>query len=289
MTAYGRASVRNKLGSFVIEIQSLNRKFLDIAIAIHPKELGYFEAEIREWVRPYFTRGHVAIKCNIVCEEYEPVIVAPNIALALQIKGAWEEIGNALGMEGDILSLLKDTPGIFTYEVNKEKEGDFRDVFKLAVESAIEEFMKMKNREGIVLQEDIRQRLEIVEEKIGVIEKKMPAAANKYREKLMGRLEELLPGRIENEERIVREIALFAEKIDITEEIVRFRSHIAHCRELMNGTNNLVGKPLEFVLQELGREINTVGSKSSDIEVAHLVIDIKSELERIREQIQNIE
>ena len=122
-----------------------------------------------------------------------------------------------------------------------------------------------------------------------VVEQKMPFATKKYRDKLIARLDELLPGHVENEECILREIALFAEKIDITEELTRFYCHLTHFEELIQSTALSVGKTLEFVLQELNREINTIGSKSSDLDIARAVIDIKSELERIREQIQNIE
>ena len=116
-----------------------------------------------------------------------------------------------------------------------------------------------------------------------------PFATKKYREKLVARLEELVPGHVENEERILREIALFAEKIDITEELTRFNCHLIHFEELIHSQALSVGKTLEFVLQELNREINTIGSKSSDLDIARAVIDVKSEIERIREQIQNIE
>src|SRR4029077_2018623 len=160
---------------------------------------------------------------------------------------------------------------------------------KQALDMALDGFLQMKCQEGAILQADISQRLTKMGESLKIVEHKMPFATKKYREKLVARLDEIVPGHIENEERILREIALFAEKIDITEEMTRFYCHLTHFQELIHSTVLSVGKTLEFVLQELNREVNTIGSKSSDLEIARAVIDIKSELERIREQIQNIE
>lgn len=290
MTAYGRASLNTKAGHFVIEIQSVNRKFLDIQVIL-PRELSQFDIELKKWLMPYLARGQVTIKVNVFFEGGVPFIVRPNLPLARQLKAAWIEIAKDLDLDQEEfrLSLLKETEGLLSYEENREEEENYRQILKQVLEVALEGFLNMKVQEGSVLQADSVQRLEHIRQGMRIVQQKTPFATKKYREKLVARLEELLPGQIENEERILREIALFAEKIDIAEEITRFLCHLSHFEELLASTTLSVGKTLEFVLQELNREINTIGSKSSDLEIAHAVIDIKSELERIREQIQNVE
>lgn len=290
MTAYGRASLNTPVGHFVVEIQSVNRKFLEVNVFL-PRELSQFDIELKKWLLPYLARGQVTIKVNVTFEGAVPFIVRPNLPLARQLKAAWDEIAKELKLDAEEfrLSLLETTEGLLTYEENLAEEENYRGFLKQALEEALKGFLQMKSQEGAILQSDISQRLETMRQSLQLIEKKMPFATRKYREKLVARLDEIVPGHVENEERILREIALFAEKIDITEEMTRFYCHLTHFEELIHSTALSVGKTLEFVLQELNREVNTIGSKSSDLEIARAVIDIKSELERIREQIQNIE
>jgi uncharacterized protein (TIGR00255 family) len=290
MTAYGRAVVNTPQGHFVIEIHSVNRKFLDVNVSI-PQELSQFEIELKKWVLPYLTRGQITIKVNAAFENTVPFVIQPNLPLARQLKEAWIKIGHELYLDGSQFSLhlLKDQEGLIRFEENHAQEDAYRQILKETLEEALKGFIEMKNQEGLLLQADLTARLEKIRHSMQLVEHKAPYATQRYREKLLSRLEEVLPGHVENEERVLREIALFAEKIDIAEEITRFYCHLTHFEELMQSTAHGLGKTLEFVLHELGREINTVGNKSSDLEVARAVIDIKSELERIREQIQNIE
>lgn len=290
MTAFGRASFNTDMGHFTVEIQSVNRKFLEINVQL-PRELSYFDVEIKKWLQPFITRGQVSVKVTASFDGKAPFVVVPNLALARQIKEAWVTIAKQLELDKrDIdLGLLSQSEDILRFEENRHEEEVYRQILKQVLDQAVAGFMRMKSQEGDVLQADMLSRSEKVRQAMTIIEERTPYATKKYREKLMGRLEELLPEHVENEERILREVALFAEKIDIAEEITRFFCHLTRFEELMQGADTSVGKTLEFILQELGREVNTIGSKSSDIEIARLVIDIKSELERIREQIQNIE
>lgn len=290
MTAYGRAILNTQVGHFVVEIQSVNRKFLEVNVFL-PRELSQFDIELKKWLLPYLARGQVTVKVNVTFEGAVPFLVRPNLPLARQLKNAWDEIARELKLDVEEfrLSLLEKTEGLLSYEENRNEEEEYRTFLKQTLEAALKGFLQMKIQEGAILQADIAQRLEKMRQALQVIEKKMPFATKKYREKLVARLDELVPGHVENEERILREIALFAEKIDIMEEMTRFYCHLTHFEELIQSTALSVGKTLEFVLQELNREINTIGNKSSDLEIARAVIDIKSELERIREQIQNIE
>lgn len=290
MTAYGRASINTKVGHFVVEIQSVNRKFLEVNVFL-PRELNQFDIELKKWLLPHLARGQITVKVNVAFEGAVPFVVRPNLPLARQLKAAWDEIAKELNLDIDEfrLSLLETTEGLLTYEENRAEEDNYREALKQALEVALKGFLQMKVQEGAVLQADIAQRLEKMRQFLKIIEHKMPFATKKYRDKLIARLDEIMPGHSENEERILREIALFAEKIDITEEMTRFYCHLTHFEELIHSQALAVGKTVEFVLQELNREINTIGSKSSDLDIARAVIDIKSELERIREQIQNIE
>jgi len=291
MTAYGRANLNTPIGHFIVEIQSVNRKFLEVSVLL-PRELSQFDIELKKWLLPHLARGQVSVKVSATFEGGVPFVVKPNLTLVRQLKAAWDDIGRELKIESAEkfhLSLLKGMEGLFTYQENRSEEENYRGLLKHALDMALQGFLQMKTHEGALLQADIVQRLETIRQSLEIIQHKSPFATKKYRERLVARLNELSPGHVENEERILREIALFAEKIDITEEITRLHYHLAHCEELVHSTLISVGKTLEFVLQELNREINTLGSKSSDLDISRAVIDIKSELERIREQIQNIE
>jgi len=290
MTAYGRGSVTTDVGHFIIELQSVNRKFLEVVVTL-PRELSQFEIELKKWLAPHLARGQVTVKVTAIFDGAVPFVVRPNLPLARQLKKAWHEVAKVLEVQGEHfqLSLLERAEGLFVYEENQGEEEHYRHILKQVLDVALNGFLQMKRQEGAVLQADIVERLAIIRQSLFVIRQKAPLAVKKYRDKLVARLQELLPGSVENEERILREIALFAEKVDIAEELTRFSCHLGHFEELLYSASPSVGKTLEFVLQELNREINTIGSKSSDLEVARAVIDIKSELERIREQIQNVE
>lgn len=290
MTAYGRASTQTPAGHFVLEIQSVNRKFLEINISL-PPELSQFDIEIKKWLSSHLARGQVSIKVSAFFEGIVPYIVRPNIPLAQQLKSAWSEIAQSLGKNEQEfpLSLLQSQEGLFSYEHNSAAEETYREILKKLLDEALKSFLLMKNQEGAVLLADIIQRLNKIRRLMELIQEKTPSATKKYREKLIARLDEILPGHVENEERVLREVALFAEKIDIMEEITRFFCHLQHFEELLQSNTLSIGKTLDFIRQELNREVNTVASKSSDRDIAKSVIEIKSELERIGEQIQNIE
>jgi uncharacterized protein (TIGR00255 family) len=291
MTAYGRASLNTDVGHFVLEIQSVNRKFLEINVLL-PKELSRFDIDLKKWVAPFVSRGQVTIKISASFEGVDdvPFSVKPNIALAKQMKKAWDDIADKLGVKESFnLSLLADVEGILLIEENDAEDDRYRLSLKTVLDKAVKDYVEMKRQEGSLLQADIMSRLQKIYVWMEDIQTRTPFATKKYKEKLVARLEELHPGHIENEDRILREIALFAEKIDITEEITRFFCHLTRTKEIIQSDQETIGKTLEFILQELGREINTIASKSSDLEIANNTINIKSELEKIREQIQNVE
>lgn len=292
MTAYGRAVLHTPLGRISVELQSLNRKHLEINTFL-PSEFIRYDADIKRWIGAEVGRGQITVRVSMAFEKESPLVVTPNLALARQIKQAWKILADDLGMQIDDHSLVKilaEADDILVYDENIEGQEGYRQLLKETVGEALKEFLRMKTTEGKALQEDIATRLNILSELIKEIGIKAPGATDRYRQKLQERLQEVLGAGIDIEEKLLREVCVFAEKIDIAEELTRFHSHLKQATALLHSdAPGGVGKTFDFLVQELNREVNTIGSKSSDVTIAKAVIAIKSELERMREQIQNVE
>jgi uncharacterized protein (TIGR00255 family) len=289
MTAYGRATLNTKKGRFVAEIQSLNRKFQEISVQL-PRELTYLETEVRKWVGAKVFRGKISLRITAAYEETLPLSVFPNLPLARQLKGAWEKIASDLQIsDGRVtLEMLANEQGIILY--NEEfVEEEYKSIMQEVVEQALASLIEMKTKEGTSIEEDFRFRLQSIKKSLEQIKGMSGNSTQKYRERLKKSIEEVLQGAVENEERIMREICVFAEKVDISEEITRLDSHLVQFTEYMEGERSDKGKTLEFILQEMNREANTIGAKSDDVQITKLVVEMKSEIERIREQVQNVE
>jgi len=292
MTGYGRSHRENTFGRFTIEIQSINRKHFEIQTSLYPSALLRFESHMRKLVSGKLSRGQINLKVNINFNETSSQVVTPNFPLARQVKKAWELIAEDLNIPLDPKELLHSltlTPDILQYGEELDNEEFLLSEILTVISEALDNLIEMREKEGEHLQQDIAARLVKLHEWMLQISERAKGATQKYYEKLKARLDELLSGSIENEDRILREIALYTEKIDITEEVIRFLSHVKQFKQLLANSEGASGKAIEFLLQELFRETNTIGSKSSDIEITRLVLDIKNELERIREQIQNVE
>lgn len=291
MTAYGRACIVSSIGRFVVEIQSVNRKHLEVNTFL-PKELLRFDADIKKWIAAKVGRGQINVKLSATFDRVSPLVVTPNIALAKQIKAAWDAIALELHLppeKGFALSMLSDESELLLYDEDIYDEGVYRKALNEVVSDALTQLMTMKLREGAALYEDISGRFDKIVPLIQGIAIKAPTATERFRQRLLERLKEVSEGNIENEERLLREVCVYAEKIDIAEELTRFDSHLKQVAILLESDAQAIGKTLEFLVQELNREINTISSKSSDVDVSHWTVHIKTELERIREQIQNIE
>lgn len=293
MTAYGRGVAAFHYGRFTIEIQSVNRRHLEVSISL-PRLFARFEVGIRKLVAAHIGRGALNVTVTWKTEGNQPVSVVPNLSLARSLKEAWEKLVMELGVKEDVpLSLLARQNDLFLYEEEIVNEEQYLQALNNAVTEALQALLVMKRHEGATLVHDLLKRLDQLTAEIVRIEALSVGGAEKYRQKLQGRLEEFFSGSQENEERILREVAIFAERMDITEEIVRFKSHLSQFANLvekpLENEIETRGKTLDFLLQELLREINTVGSKASDAAIAHHVVTVKSELEKIREQVQNIE
>lgn len=290
MTAYGRASDTFSLGKLVVEIHSVNRKMRDMLLYL-PKEFLRFDIDVRKWIASEVERGQITVRAILLNEgEGRPVEKGP-IAQLKVLQSEWNRIAAELGYDSqncvDLRFLVSQMREEAFYDVNEEQ---CREALQRVVHAALDELMQMKLAEGRALSADIYKRLQFIEEQVKVIEKKKEEPVERYRKKIGERLQELeqiiTP---ELEERIAREVIFMAERMDVTEELVRLHTHIAQFRQHLASSDKAVGRTLEFLTQEMMREINTLGSKSMDTDISSCVVMVKSELEKVREQIQNIE
>lgn len=293
MTAYGRAIKETSIGRFTVEIQSVNRKHLEINVLL-PRELVRFDTGVKKWVSEAIGRGQITVKFTIVFNQNIPLTIAPNIPLALKIREAAQNLSLALEMPAKesqefIIRMLEQQPDILLFDEQLEDEELYREALYEVFHVALQSLLEMKAQEGHAIYIEVSQRLGILHKEIKNIAQHAPNATKRYRERLTERLKDLSSGAMENEERILRELGIFAERTDISEEIILFEAHLAQFSEVISMKGGSVAKNLEFLLQEMNREINTVGSKSTDLDVSRSVIEIKSTLERIREIIQNVE
>ena len=293
MTAYGRSSNSVAFGRLVVEIQSVNKRHLDILISL-PRELSHFETDVRRWVKEEVERGQVRVTVHAVFSEDTPLRAVANIPLARKLHSIWQEIGREVGLELSdtdlIQALLAQESELVRFEEELDEEQVYKEALKQGVSRALEHYVAMQEREGKALYEDISKRTNCLEEALEQIDQLKLQATEKTRERLVKRVMEMQDLAVEvTEERIVQEVALIAEKGDISEELTRVRSHLKQVRDLMLTQRRSVGKTLDFIAQELHRESNTIGSKVSDAAVSQWVIRMKTEIERIREQVQNVE
>ncbi|MBS0625877.1 MAG: YicC family protein [Verrucomicrobia bacterium] len=287
MTGFGRALIDAPFGKLIVEIQSVNRKHLELFVSM-PKDYGRFEHEIRKWVSEAISRGQVSLRIYLTPSADQVGHFLPDLAMLKQLKEGWEGIAGELGYGTDAIDLpflMQNMPSLSKQETARDEDLDY---FKKATAEALTALVQMKRKEGQALAHDIQKRLGAMEHSLAEIEKMSPDAVTKMKKKLHERIVEAAPNLADVDERVLREIAMFAEKVDIAEEITRFRSHLVQFHELLK-EKAAIGRKMDFLVQEMGREINTIGSKSLESKISHLVVEVKSELEKIREQIQNIE
>jgi uncharacterized protein (TIGR00255 family) len=293
MTAFGRASSAFDKGTLVVEIQSTNRRFLEINLNI-PRSFFVFEPLLRKLVSSQLGRGGIHIFVKYLHHPSQKAKVIPNLSLARGLKDAWETIASTLEVKEPFsLSLLVHEKELLSQQDELEDEESYINVLKEVCTKALSELLKMKETEGEALVQDLLLRVQMIKDKTTLIAQTSQLSVETYQKKLTERISTLLTTSLENDERLLKEIALFADKVDITEEIVRLNSHLQKTEELLKTTLKEVqetkGKILEFLVQEMLREANTMGSKAWDQKIVHLVIEIKAELEKIKEQSQNIE
>lgn len=286
MTGFGRATYDALFGRLVVEIQSVNRKYLEIFVAL-PKEFGRFEHEIRTWIGKKIARGQISVRIHLIPAADAALGLLPDPGVLKELKRGWEKIAKSLGYSSkkiDLSFLMLHSPIEEKRAFAEEK--DLPSLEK-CVKEALDGLVKMKIKEGKALTDDIKARLASMKKNCKAIELLSPVATERMKEILMEKMKGLQASP-ELDERLLREVLLFADRVDISEEITRLSSHFSQFQEML-GAKEPIGRKMDFLIQEIGREINTIGSKSSTAKISHLVVEIKSELEKIREQVQNIE
>ena len=288
MTGFGRCEVQKDSRKFTVELKSVNHRYLDVNIRM-PKKLNFFETAIRTLLKSYANRGKVDIFITYEDLSQTQVSVKYNAALAAEYMKYLKQMKEEFGLENDVrVSTLSRYPEVFTMEEQSEDEEELWNGLKEALEGAFTQFVETRKTEGENLKKDIISKLNLLSEQIGFIEERSPQIVAEYRAKLEDKMKELLADTQIEESRIASEVILFADKICTDEEVVRLKSHISHMRNTLEEKDE-IGRKLDFIAQEMNREANTILSKANDIEVSDRAISLKTEIEKIREQIQNIE
>jgi uncharacterized protein (TIGR00255 family) len=288
MTGFGRCEIAGVDRKITVEMKAVNHRYCDISIKM-PKKLSFFEAGIRNVLKQYIGRGKIDI--YITYEDYTEnnVCVKYNADLAREYYANLEKMSKEFGIENDIrVSALSRYPEVFTLEEQTIDEKELWALVEEAVNTAAARFVETRISEGEHLKQDIVAKLDGMLRLVDFIETRSPEIVAEYRNKLMAKVTELLGDTKVEESILVTEVTVFADKICVDEETVRLRAHIINMKEALNESDN-VGRKLDFIAQEMNREANTILSKANDLEVTNKAIDLKTEIEKVREQIQNIE
>lgn len=288
MTGFGRNEVSEEKRKITVEIKSVNHRYLDVNIKM-PKKLGFFEAAIRTELKKYMQRGKVDV--FIAYEDFTEsnVCVKYNKELAAEYMGYLEKMAEDFGLDNDIrVSALSRYPEILTMEEQSVDEEEIWKALCGAVQGAAEKFVETRLKEGEALKNDLIAKLDGMLDHLSFIEERSPQLVEEYKDKLRERVRELLEDTQIEENRLLLEVTLFADKICVDEELVRLRNHIETTRQtLVDGGS--IGRKLDFIAQEMNREANTILSKTNNMEICNRAIELKTEIEKVREQIQNIE
>lgn len=288
MTGYGSAKGTVEGIEVCVELKSVNNKFLDTSVRL-PRNFLFAEETIKSAVMSHISRGKVDVFVTVDTSMADDMIVKVNEPLLKCYIEALESISKEHGLPNDITAMsVSRFPDVLNVE-KKELDADaVAEGIRVIAEQALCDFDGMRIREGAKLKADVLSKLETIEKLVGIIETESPKTVEEYREKLKQKLFEVLGTTDIDETRIITEAAIFADKVAVDEETVRLHSHMAQLRTMLDG-GSPIGRKIDFLLQEFNREANTTGSKCQNAEIAHVVVNLKSEIEKIREQIQNIE
>lgn len=289
MTGFGRADYRDEEVDFSIEIKTINHRFRDFFIKV-PKALNPIEEKIRNEISQKIARGRIEVFIRYTELGTKNRHIIFNKALAKEYIQVLNEMRRLDSMIGDELelSLIAKFPDVVLLE---EEHDDFEEIWRKVepvLTQALEELNESREREGMALKEDVRMRTATIIRQVNEIEKKSPNMLEKYREELRERIVSYIDSIEIDEKRLLTEVAMMSDKLNVDEELTRLRSHTQRINGILM-EEEPIGRKLDFLIQELNREINTIGSKSNDLDIANIVVDVKSEIEKIREQIQNIE
>jgi len=288
MTGYGRAQgVVNGL-NITVEIKSVNHRYFEFSSRL-PRNYGFLDEKLKSFFMGAMERGKTECSVQIDATEEPDVVVEVNHPLVKSYLDAFRELSETYSLENNIrVSDLIRTPDALVIRKQPEDEDKIWDAVKTVAAEALGKFIAMREAEGERLRADVLSRLDTILDCVGTVEERSPETVREYNEKLLARLHEMLGEVHIDEQRILTEAAIFADKIAVAEETVRLRSHIDQMRVFLD-SDTATGKKMDFLVQEMNREANTIGSKCNDVAIAGTVVNIKSEIEKIREQIQNIE
>ena len=289
MTGFGRCELSDGERKFTVEMKGVNHRYLDVNIRM-PKKLNFFETSIRSLLKQSVSRGKVDIFITYEDLSEGQAVLKYNASLAREYMESLKEMEEQFGLENDVrVSTLSRYPEVLTMEEQALDEEEIWNCLTLDRVLAISQFVETRTMEGENLRRDIIEKLDGMMELVEFIEVRSPQIIAEYREKLEEKVRELLADTQIDDSRIAAEVVIFADKICTDEEVVRLKSHISHMKDVLLSDEAGIGRKLDFIAQEMNREANTILSKANDLEVSNKGIDLKTEIEKVREQIQNIE
>ncbi len=289
MTGFGRGTFSDNGKEFTVEIKTVNHRYIDFYIKL-PRQIGYLEERVREVASQSLFRGKVDIYISFEDRSDNSRSVTLDEPLASAYIQAVEKLKEKYSLKDDLsVSLISRFPDVLRIEKNEDDEEHLWSVLKNALDLAIASLLQMREKEGNELRNSLLQKADYMETIISDISQRSPQVVTEYKQKLEYRIKELLNQQTVDENRIAMEVAIFADRCGIDEELVRLGSHLTQLRDILNIKKQPIGRKLDFLVQEINREINTIGSKSNDIIITKNVLELKSEAEKIREQIQNME
>lgn len=288
MTGYGRGQDIVDGMNIQIEVKSVNHRYFEFYSRV-PRQYLFLEEKLKGFFQQKLSRGKVECFVTVEMIEKSEYSINVNHTVAQGYLNALKEINEKYGCDDDIsASSLARFNDVLSIERNEEDEEKIWNAVKSVAEKAAEKIVEMRQKEGEKLQKDVLSRIEYILKKVETVEKRSPQTVKEYTQKLLERMKEVLEDVQVDEQRILTEAAIYADKVAVAEETVRLRSHMDQLREMFN-SQEAIGRKMDFIVQEMNREANTIGSKAQDIDITKCVVDIKSEIEKIREQIQNIE
>lgn len=287
MTGYGRGQAVAEDLEVTVEIKSVNHRYFDFSIRT-PRGYSFIEDKMKAYVQQRASRGKIDVYVTVASQSAVSDIEV-NEEFAGKYVAALKKLAELYGLRDDIsVNTVSRNSDVFTMTASEQDEEKIWETVRQAADMALDSFIAMREAEGEKLAADVNSRLEFIKQKIEFIEKRSPETLKLYRERLEQKMRELLEERSIDEQRLLTETAIFADKIAVDEETVRLRCHMSQLAKML-ASDQAIGRKIDFTVQEMNRETNTIGSKAQDIEIANAVVDIKAEIEKIREQIQNIE
>ena len=288
MTGYGRARGSFSGGEISVEIKSVNNRYLDCGVKL-PRVYSFAEEAVKGLVQRTISRGKVDVYITVNTAGAENIKITLNTPAVEGYLAALKQIARDYDVQDDIsVSTLSRFSDVLVMEKQEEDEREVREALLSVTGQALSAFDEMRSREGEALRQDLVQKANGILDLVAQVEARSPVTVTAYRERLTAKMTEVLENSAIDEARIIQEAAIYADKVAVDEETVRLRSHVDQFRTMLEG-GGVIGRKLDFLMQEMNREANTIGSKGSDVEQARTVVELKSQLEKIREQIQNIE